>query len=81
MRTEGRKAVQPFREWTERRYRECMSISDTACVEIEGDLLARVRRVARERAIDVPQLVHEALSTRLVREPPRRARTRASRRP
>jgi hypothetical protein len=38
-----------------------MSTSDTACIGIEGDLLARMRRVARERAIDVPHLVHEAL--------------------
>jgi hypothetical protein len=30
-------------------------------VEIDGDLLERARQVARERGVDVPQLVHDAL--------------------
>jgi hypothetical protein len=38
-----------------------MATTETASVEIEGDLLARARRVARERGVEVPQLVHEAL--------------------
>lgn len=38
-----------------------MAITETATVEIEGDLLAQARRIARERGMEVPELVHEAL--------------------
>lgn len=38
-----------------------MAITEKASVEIEGDLLAKARRAARERGVEVPQLVHEAL--------------------
>ena len=38
-----------------------MAITEKAIVEIEGDLLAQARRIARERGMEVPELVHEAL--------------------
>ena len=38
-----------------------MATTETATVEIEGDLLAWSRRLARERGLELPQLVHEAL--------------------
>jgi hypothetical protein len=44
-----------------RRYHDGMAATKKASVEIEGDLLERARRVARERGVEVPQLVHEAL--------------------
>jgi hypothetical protein len=38
-----------------------MAITEKAIVEIEGDLLTQARRIARERGVEVPELVHEAL--------------------
>jgi hypothetical protein len=38
-----------------------MAATEKASVEIEGDLLERVQRAARERGVGVPQLVHDAL--------------------
>jgi post-segregation antitoxin (ccd killing protein) len=38
-----------------------MATTEKASVEIEGELLERARRVARERGVEVPQLVHDAL--------------------
>ncbi len=38
-----------------------MATTEKASVEIEGELLERAQRVARERGVKVPQLVHDAL--------------------
>lgn len=38
-----------------------MGATVKASVEIERELLERVRQVARERGVEVPQLVHDAL--------------------
>jgi len=42
-----------------------MATTEKASVEIEGDLLERARRAARERGVEVPQLVHDALEHEL----------------
>lgn len=38
-----------------------MATTEKASVEIEGELLELARQVARERGVEVPQLVHDAL--------------------
>ena len=40
-------------------------------VEIKGELLERARRVARERGVEVPQLVHDALEHEIGAAAPR----------
>jgi post-segregation antitoxin (ccd killing protein) len=44
-----------------RHYHDGMATPGKARVEVDGDLLERARRVARERGVEVPQLVHDAL--------------------
>ena len=50
-----------------------MATTEKASVEIEGDLLERARRVARERGVEVPQLVHDALEHEIGPAAPRPA--------
>jgi hypothetical protein len=48
-----------------------MATTEKASVEIQGDLLERARRVARERGVEVPQLVHDALEREIGSAAPR----------
>jgi post-segregation antitoxin (ccd killing protein) len=48
-----------------------MATTEKASVEIEGELLERARRVARERGVEVPQLVHDALEHEIDAAAPR----------
>jgi hypothetical protein len=48
-----------------------MATTDKAIVEIEVDLLERARRVARERGVEVPQLVQDALEHEIGAAAPR----------
>jgi post-segregation antitoxin (ccd killing protein) len=48
-----------------------MATTEKASVEIDGDLLERARRVARERGVEVPQLVHDALEHEIGQAAPR----------
>lgn len=41
---------------------------------IDGDLLERARRAARERGVEVPHLVHDALEHEIGQAPPRPTR-------
>jgi hypothetical protein len=54
-----------------RRYHDDMATTDKAIVEIEVDLLERARRVARERGVEVPQLVQDALEHEIGAAAPR----------
>ncbi len=38
-----------------------MAATEKASIEIEGELFERARRAARERGMEVPQLVNDAL--------------------
>jgi hypothetical protein len=56
-----------------------MPSNEKASVEIEGDLLERARRVARERGVEVPQLVHDALEHEIGQAAPRPTRDEGER--
>jgi hypothetical protein len=53
-----------------RRYHGGTATTEKANVEIEGELLERARRVARERGVEAPQLVHDALEHEIGQVPP-----------
>lgn len=57
-----------------RRYPDDVTSTERASVEIEGELLERARRVARERGVEISQLVHEALEHEVGAAAPRPGR-------
>lgn len=57
-----------------RRYPDDVATTEKASVEIEGDLLERARRAARERRVGISQLVHDALEHEICAATPRPVR-------
>jgi post-segregation antitoxin (ccd killing protein) len=57
-----------------RRYPDDVATTEKASVEIDSELLKRARRVARERGVEISQLVHDALRREIGAAAPRPGR-------